>query len=308
MINATQFSILTSKYNLANEFSDSVRDKLKKELSLCHPDKTNGNFVDDEHKEKFHELQEAIEYLEANKGNQQLIPVSTVTELVKAFTQLMPNNSVSPLQSLDSVLKENIRDVIEHQSVGFVFPRISLAFLSLVFTLILAFPKQVIEHPIFKNWLDPTSVNFLLIWSMTLFCTGIIWLFAYSFQARNKKVLSSIKLASFQNNLYNGFLGEHSEATFSKSDLTNYLENVLIYRPRVRQRGIIAMPMSIFYRFFDNDLLTPEVIESAANVLLDKAMRNKAILKMETGTFDEEYVIARNPLAKGTENFQTSND
>ena len=77
-------------YNIAEYFKinstshSEILELLKKERNNIHPDKNGGNFNSVNDEKKYHDLNDAIEWIE-NNSNNQLITINQMTELIKAF-------------------------------------------------------------------------------------------------------------------------------------------------------------------------------------------------------------------------------
>ncbi|MES2377623.1 MAG: hypothetical protein V4553_13650 [Bacteroidota bacterium] len=284
------FDKIKLKYNIKVTDPESVRDLLTKELASHHPDKTGGNFPDEQTEKTFHELSDAVAYLDNTRSNQQLIPISSVTEIVKIVSQMMPQSKIPATETL---LKNTIQEVIRDHRTGLVFPRFTSASLTVILTFLFLFPKTVTEHPILKLYLHPGTQLFGMVW-LTLVClTALIWIYTYRHEERNKRMLSKLKLASVQNELIGAFLTQIKRDVFTKSQLSEYMERRLIYGHlrRIRGNPILQIYRILIPGFFTNELITPEIIQNTADLLIEKSEKNKLIEKIDRGTFDETYKV-----------------
>jgi hypothetical protein len=64
---------------------DSLKSEIRKQLSILHPDKNNGEFSSPDAKERFNKLTQALDFIDKHRDETQaLVPINQVTAIVKA--------------------------------------------------------------------------------------------------------------------------------------------------------------------------------------------------------------------------------
>ncbi|WHT39484.1 hypothetical protein QNH98_01915 [Myroides sp. mNGS23_01] len=181
-------------YNSINEIkkdfqidSDSleiIRDRVNTIRTEIHPDRTNGEFPNENIKERYYKANNAIEYIDSIKNNQSLIMVEKVTDLVKVITELIPTDRQN---SLEQNLNSKISFAISTYRSKMFVPKISLTAITAVLTFLFLFPGQIKDNPTLSKFIDPTSSFFAIIWFFLLFYSVIFWIMIFINEEKSKK-------------------------------------------------------------------------------------------------------------------------
>ncbi|MDP1745123.1 MAG: hypothetical protein Q8L90_06080 [Bacteroidota bacterium] len=245
---------------------------MKKEV---HPNNTKGEFLDDFQKEKYYKIDEALEYIEKYKSNDQLVIVEKMTDLIKlVVSEIIPSNKQFSLeQNLDNKIT-NALDTFRSKSL---FPKISLAAITGVVTFLFLFPSQIKENPYLSHYLNFQSPIFFMTWLMLLTFTGMFWSLAYRNEERAKRNLSLLKVDSTQNKIFNDFITKNNNKLFSKDDLTQHV----FLLSSGRQRELLTSVI------FGSEIITLEVAQSTAELIINRAEKKNIIKKQnERGLAD----------------------
>jgi hypothetical protein len=265
-----EFDIQTDELNSIK----SILKELKKEV---HPNNTKGEFLNDAQRERYYKTDAALDYLEKHKSNDQLVIVEKMTDLVKMIvSEIIPSNKQSSLeQNLDNKITSAL-DIFKSKSL---FPKISLTAITGVVTFLFLFPNQIKENPYLAHYCNFQSPVFFMTWLMLLTFTGMFWLLTYRNEERAKRNLSLLKVDSTQNRIFNNFIERNNAKQFSKDDLTQHI--FLFSSGRHRE--------SITNFIFGSEIITLEVAQSTAEVIINRAEKKNIIKKQDGNGLADIY-------------------
>jgi hypothetical protein len=286
---------IKQEFRIDSDNLDIIKDKLNELRTTLHPDKTNGVFENEEIKEKYYTVNNAIEYIDKVKNNQSLVVVEKMTDLMKVITDLIPNSKNS---SLETNLNINITNAISTYHSSLTFPKISLTIIAAVVTFIFLFPSLVKDSPSLSEVVDTTNPTFIIFWLMFLFSSAFLWFISYTSETNAKRKLIFLKVDSTQNLLFKSFLHfKNSDSVFTKDELTNF---IYMYGDGRHSDPYLDdnQPSLEFVRkrfsLFKSEIITIEIAQNIAELILIRAEKNKIILKVESSSLSETYTITNN--------------
>ncbi|KLT70220.1 hypothetical protein [Flavobacterium sp. ABG] len=253
-----------------------------------HPDKTNGEFPSEIIKEQYYKANNAIEYLDSIKNNQSLVIVEKMTDLMKVITDLIPINKQNSLeQNLDSKISFAISTF---QSKMFL-PKISLTVITAIVTFLFLFPAQIKDNPTLSHFINPTSLYFVSVWFCLLFYSGIFWMMAFNNEEKSKKKLMLLKVDSVQNQVFENFIARHlTDNKFIKDELTHFIYESSIEN-RLGELDSSEGLSSITTRFFGSEMITMEIAQNIAELIISRGEKNKVIEKLAINALSDIYEI-----------------
>lgn len=229
-------------FELEEDDAEIIRKKLKKLRNKLHPDKTEGNFENDEDKQEFLNLQGAIKFLE-KKTSKQLTVKGTntaVSEILKDFTKskkLQQDIVKVEKQSskLSSILDDNVKTF--HRKTK--SPKITTIAITTVISALWLFPNVVKNHPVLSVLLK-YNAEFSFLWLSVMIISCFLWLKIKSIESNEEDIMRSYKMENTQNKMFTLFIKwiqcdyqkieykkDHSGKYiyFTSDDLTEFLIN-----------------------------------------------------------------------------------
>lgn len=279
-------------FQINSEDLDTIRESLNEIRINHHPDKTNGEFENQFLKERYYNANSAIEYIDSLKNNHSLVVVEKMTDLMKIVTELIPNNKQN---SLEHNLDTKITSAISTFRSRLFVPKISLTAITAVLTFIFLFPGQIKDNPMLSHYLNPVSTTFALTWLTLLLYSGLFWIMTFLNEEKAKKKLIFLKVDSTQNNLFENFIHYKSkEDTFTKDELAHF-----VYRSSIENRlgkGYNERhPISTFRlsinRLFGSEMITIEIAQNIAELIIARAEKNNVIAKINKNTLSDTYEL-----------------
>ena len=270
---------IKNHFSIESDDLSIIRGKLNSKRTKIHPDKTKGEFKNSTIEEEYHNIGNAINYIDSLKDNQSLVIVEKVTELMKVMTELIPNNKQNSLeQSLDS----KISDVTTSTRSRMLVPNISLTAVTAIVSFLFLFPNQIAEHPILSYHINPTSFIFTFLWlSLLLFCVSL-WIITSHKEAVTKKKLALLKVDSEQNRIFAEFIRYLDDnKLFTKDDLTHFICNL--------RRGCRYEHRSD--NLFGSRIITQEIAQNIAELIISRAEKNNVIERLPRNTLSDTYKL-----------------
>ncbi|MBB1643884.1 hypothetical protein [Sphingobacterium sp. UME9] len=284
----TYNSILEIKkeFQIDSDNLEIIREHLNAIRINSHPDKTNGHFANDLIEAEYHNANNAIKYLDQISGDNSLIVVEKMADLMKMVTEMIPANRQSSLeQNLDS----KISFVITNFRSRMFLPKISLSVITAVMTFLFFFPGQIKSNPALSQIINPTSQTFLGIWFSLLLYSGLFWIMIFLNEEKAKRRLTLLKVDSIQNGLFQDFVRQiEFNNQFSKDDLTHFIHEQCHrnrFGNRTRPEGLTL----ITTRLFDSDMITMEIAQSIAEIIIARGEKNKVLAKLSSKTLSDTY-------------------
>jgi hypothetical protein len=266
-------SQIKNDFQLTSDDLDIIRDALNNLRADIHPDRNNGDFNSNEEKERFHQINDAINYVDGLRSNSQLMVVEKMTDLVKVIADLIPGGKQNSLQNS---LEQRVNFAVDHYKSPFKVPKISLSAVTGIITFLVAFPTQIQEHPLLNKLVDSNNSIFVTIWLGLLIYTGFFWLLSYRDEERAKRQLMTLKIDSFQNQLFNEFI-HNVTSSFTKDHLTEF----------VYQKSQIRSSIPLF----KNEAVTMEIAQNISEIILSKAEAKGIIHKIETTDMSDTFMV-----------------
>ena len=135
-----------------------VLERLRALRYKLHPDRTEGNFIDDEHELKFQKIVEHINYIKPIKSSANtqtaLIEVSQHHPMVEMFTKTLIDAQKPTLIDVETKLKEQSKISIKQK---YYFPKVTSGLLATAVVFIFAFLGNFSNHPIYKQLEEPRT-------------------------------------------------------------------------------------------------------------------------------------------------------
>ncbi len=286
MTEYTSISQIKKDFQIDSDNLELIRDHINKIRINNHPDKTNGEFENENLKELYYKSNSAIEYIDSIKHNHSLVIVEKMTDLMKVITELIPANKQNSLeQNLDS----KISFAISNFRSKLFIPKVSLTAITAVITFLFLFPNQIKDNPFLSHFINPESNTFALIWLSFLIYSGFLWIIAYSNEEKEKRKLALLKVDSVQNKIFEDFVRkECSENIFTKDKLTRFIFRNSDKNGFEERHQVIGL---IINRFFGSNMITLEIAQNTAELIIARCEKNKVIEKLPSHTLSDTYEI-----------------
>lgn len=280
----TNIKEIKKYFNYLDEDINGLRLKIIKERNLYHPDKTGGDFLDENQKEKYFICQEAIdfvenyklEYIDQKSDIEKIIEQNQILIEKQNKAKIMEQN----LKSYNNSMKSSCDKVIARYKLRYNIPKITSSGVLGILTFVLAFPKSIENNIFFKDLLLEPNVKFsiALIWVYILVITVLLWYIAWRKENRLKEFVDYLSMEGVQNNLFSNFIKDklQDKSRFTKEDFVVYAMNEISYRKRFK--GINSMEFhDIFYNI--------------AGIIFAKAEDKEIIEQINTKSLIDEYVV-----------------
>ncbi len=281
-------SEIKNDFQIDSDSLDVIRDSVNAIRANTHPDRTNGEFSDENIKDLYYKANSAIEYLDGIKNNQSLIVIEKMTDLMKVVSELIPTNRQNSLeQNLDSKISFAISTF---RSKMFV-PKISLTAITAVVTFLFLFPRQIKDNPTLSHFINPTSSIFVMVWFSLLLYSGLFWIMTFNNEEKSKKKLILLKVDSVQNRIFENFIERHlADNKFQKDELTHFIyessmENRLGELHRSEGLSLITT------RLFGSEIITMEIAQNIAELIISRGEKNKVIEKLSISKLSDTYEL-----------------
>ncbi len=271
----TSINQIKEDFQLNTENLETLRESLNQIRIELHPDKNRGKFRHDEEKEKYYRANDAIQYIDGLKNNNQLIVVEKMTELVKIVVELIPNTKETSLQSS---LDVKIDSAIGRYKSKLYLPKISLTALTGLMTFLFTVPTQIKDNVVLSRYLNPQSSIFVLTWLTLLLYTGIFWVVTFINGEKAKGRLSLLKVDSTQNDIFESFLEKKRRKDFTKDELTEYIFEQ-------NSHGSINVLLS------GGDIITMEVAQNISEIIVSRAEKKGIIEKSSNKSLSDKFTI-----------------
>ncbi len=200
----SQFSsieMIKNQFGIDEESVSDMRTKLRSMQAALHPDKNKGSFIDEESASQYHQLDEAVSFIDSlNKSHSELVTISAVTALTKAVTAMVA--AKSEVSDKNTLLSTEISRSITSYSSKLKAPRIALTAVTVTISAIWLFPKTVKEHPILSKLINFDGMTTTIAWLSTLFVFVGFWVITWRWEELSKEHRENLKTESVQNKLY----------------------------------------------------------------------------------------------------------
>jgi hypothetical protein len=273
-------------FDIRTEEPEEVRRELKKRLKNAHPDRRHADSDDGgARSEEVLRLLEALRFVDDRKKNAGLVPVETVSSLVKEIKELaVTDNRKKELEQYLSELVEH--KIAQTHSSGLVF-RIALTAVAGFLTIVWVFPSIAGDNPVLRKLIDVESAVFNIVWLALLAYTGATWLMFRLWHDRRAAALKDLKLETTQHRVFERFLQEVSEYSPRDAGLTFYKDQLEDYI----QGDIAAVPLAASFMWGRPRGIDPELAQKAADLIVMKAEQKGLIKKMPAQSLRERYAV-----------------
>jgi hypothetical protein len=231
---------IISHFELDNNDVEDLKKELKNLIKKIHPDRNKGEFKNDEDKDLYMEIQDALEFLEGS-GRTSLATNNDITALAKVLKDLATTRkdevAAESIEKKGSSLTTKLQDSITAFHKQNTTPKITSIVATTLITGLWIFPSTVKDHPLLGA-LYQYNKEFTIIWLFSLFAMGLLWLRIKSAERRDEQIKRSYKLESTQNFIFSLFtkwmcanhknysINENKRVIlFSKDDLISFLIN-----------------------------------------------------------------------------------
>tara|TARA_R110001599_G_scaffold1454_4_gene7057 strand:+ start:36491 stop:37339 length:849 start_codon:yes stop_codon:yes gene_type:complete len=271
--------MIKDQFGIEEESMDELRSKLRSIQAEYHPDKNGGSFYDEYSESKYHELDEAISYIDSiSKNNSELVTISAVTDLTKAVTAMVTAQNI--VSSKDTLLSSEINRSIESYRSRLKTPRIALTALTVGISAIWMFPNTVKEHPVLSKFINFDSMTANIAWlNMLIFAVGF-WVITWRREELTKERRESLKTESVQNRLFTSFISSLDRETFTLED---FVEFIMFRHGRYRSAPFVL--------FSSSSRIDSPLAHATAEVILERALKRKAITSRNSGSISTVYQI-----------------
>lgn len=297
---------LKEEFNITKNKPELIRKELLKIQKNIHPDKNKGKFKSKKDEVLFNKITEAKDFIDnISKEKEALIqvPTSKLTEFIEMAAEISHTNSK---KYSDEGLSQHIERRMTEEKTRHRFPKISIAFLTGVLTFLWLFPYQINEHPILNQYIDVTSSFFILIWLDSILITLALWFYYGEKERRTKELMSKLKVESFQNELFELFIGDnrfheryhdkhHNKGEFLKEDFIEYIIHYFRYSYGIstRSKVIFIYFMNKLSRLFFTIDIDTETAQRLADIVFERVEKKNIIKKVDTKTLSDYYVYNR---------------
>ena len=312
-------------FNLEEKESNELKKKLKSLLIKYHPDKNKGEFKSDVEKQKYNDLDSAIQFLNENNTETAVIKPE-LHELSLSITKLIQKEEEIENEKELENFSQNLNQKLEKSIISFQDyykkPRITGIIITTIITAIWAFPNIVKQHPILKFLYD-FHLLFTTIWITVLIILGLAWLKIKIVEEKDNEFKKNLNLESTQNNIFKLFLyyqssnydnvkfdKEHnSSVIFSKDDLTSFiLSRFKLYENEFKNKTISKYEIDKYVREFEKNLtikaksskffptaeeITTDVAELISSLILKRLLLTNVITKLKEKSLSQRYQIDR---------------
>lgn len=275
--NFTSLQMIKDQFGIETESIDSVRSELRTMLVKLHPDKNGGNFVDENCKKNYHEIDDAITFIDGlSKKNFELVTISAVTDLTKAVTAMVETHS--KLSSKETQLSSEIDRSIENYSSRIKTPRIALTAITVVISAIWLFPNTVEDHPVLSKLISFDNIITNAVWLDMLILAAAFWVITWRKEERNKNFQESLKTESVQNRIFNDFINNFKGDVFTLEEFVDFIKGG-------------SEGHSISHLLNGSREIDSTLAHATAEVILERALKKNALTSYNSNSISTMYRI-----------------
>lgn len=278
--------------------SEELKNCLLEIIKKIHPDKNGGEFRTKADEKYYHEIQDAIEYLD-NINNLLVTKeeLSSITQILKDIIPIHQNR----ISENYLVLENKIQSSIKFYKSKHLFPKITTSAIALILTSIWLFPESVSKHPVLKNYLNTSDTSFGLIWFLSLLLCAITWVLLKMVETRNNDLKKGLSLETNMNKIFTRFVdySYHGKIAdgyfyFTKDELIEFIisydfkkDSLIIKR---RTKNFLNLYKEFFEKFLllnhDVDL---DLVQSVSEVIIEKGLQKKVIKKVDSYSINDTF-------------------
>ncbi|WP_149500032.1 hypothetical protein [Roseiconus lacunae] len=276
----------------------AVADAVRAKRIAAHPDKTGGEFTDDEHKQTYTKLNSANEWIERQGSNNALIPIEQLPSLIKTIGELQ---QPSKEEKIGKLVRDTRSEARHSRQSTYGVPRIGSGALAAIAAFLAAFPEKFAK--VFATGVEPTDAGekarYLAELAQRqqsisiLFLTGalvaaMMFCLTWLFERRDEELIESAMSSDARMDLFARLVSRIRERD---DDLTfPAVKFVELVREYLGDRGFLPFP----YRMFvpsRQARISPAVAEKIALVHLEELESRGAIEKVESRSLYQKFKI-----------------
>jgi hypothetical protein len=285
---------IKNTYLLKSNNLIDMRKELIKNIAVFHPDRNYGSFQDTETENHYKNMNEALQYIDEKLKNEtQLIPISSVTEIIKLVQDIIPKNNDLQInkiniyeQKLNTELDARRNDYLSYDKGA----KIISSIVALLITTIWIFPSTIENHPILSQYIKTNNIFFTLIWVVGITTTSTIWFFLKIKERKMGELIKKLRNETYQNNLFENFISSKlrnnyysneqypNKKYFSKTEFVNFIIDSHFFK---KTRNV----------FYKKNFIDYELAHEIANIILLRAEEKKIIKKIDIVSLADEYEI-----------------
>ena len=276
-----------------NELKKQLRQIQKK----IHPDTNGGDFSSEYEKSQFHDVEEAIKFIDNSKNNVILSnkEKDAAVDLVSTIKEfLVPAITESAQQNVEQSAISKLDRCLEHIRTPLGVPRVALSALSAAVTSVWAFPGVVSTHPVLGKLLKVSSVRFSYFWLSLLLITVLVWVRSWYQEGKHKGIVSALRTEHYQNDIFIGFMENiryrPGSISFSKDDLIHYIRFPTIKYEFYKQPFRQVLNRQLFNRL-SIPPIDLEPAECAAELILRRLLKRHVIQLTASRGLSDVYEV-----------------
>jgi hypothetical protein len=303
----TSVEQIASEFELSEHAANIValRDELKKVIQSLHPDKTGGEFIDDDKKLRFLRAKEAMDFIELHSQNSAaLIPVSQLPALIAAFSQAMAVRPTTDSVSLETIALNDSRIRIAKR---FKLPKIGSTVFGSAALFFVTFADKFEKNTLLGPLLQTTAAQFLLAAAVLVSCYVFIvtWLREKTAEERAEFVVSEAALRDVFEEIRDLSIHSSNQGRVSSQDILRSVRHVSAFRSRreseiYRRDNFEHMHESEIYRRHGpgrmvQALVTPNLdtamVEKAAALQTQRLVERKLLTRIDLVSIDSWFEV-----------------
>ncbi len=298
---------IIEKYNIkiGTEDTSALCIELKKILVELHPDKNGGEFLNDEKKRKYLEINEALEYLDKN-SEKSLININDITSIVKIVNEIIKPQADAIFEQHKNEIKKNIKLQIKVEiKTKYLGIRVGSTIFSTITGGLVIFPSVFKENPLISYYLKNEWFHIvllsLLITSSVLFV--LTWIMEQKDERKKEWLFSEEgKLELLEMMIEYSHLDEDEKFMyFSFKDFVNSInwqgDHVYLIEYYWKKHKYLDSVREVFRLLaikFNSTQLSIGVIEELATYHLGDLLKRNIIDEIDKKSFHRHFKIDKN--------------
>lgn len=288
---------IINQFGLKSTDIPTITDELKKLRIELHPDKNGGDFLDDNHKSKYYDIEDSLRWLETNNT---LVPLSQLTDLVRLIKDLDKPKEPSEkelMKQIESDLSIRLDKAKSSFSKAFHFPKIAVSTLTGIISFVWLFPDQLESHPILGDL--SRSFWFAQAWLILFLASIYLWVFNYIIEIKQTSFNKNIESNAFQLDIFKAFLKDRLVKSsdrylndgflvFSKAQLIAFLRNRL-HKGSKRRPVHLVLAVYTFGLTLAKPRIDVESLENLADLILKKNLTKGTLQVYDSRSIDDLY-------------------
>jgi len=294
---------ITKYFKIDSASHADVLEQLKRERNKIHPDKNGGDFHSPDNEKKFHDLNEAIEWIESNSNNQQ-ITINQVTDIIKAITAVERHSNIkNEIENKQALLVKSLQTTKALVLKKIQFPKIATTVIASIISFIWLFPQQIAEHPVIGNLVNTKNKYFVIYWIIALGTAIYLWLYAYVKDFKQQSLSRMIESDTYQSNIFKTFLAnlattnndklhEKGYLIFSKEKFINFIFSTLKEKRKkntLKDIALLVYTTGLYSLYLVQPTIDIETLEKLADLVIKKNIEKGTITKFEGQSLEELF-------------------